>query len=207
MPNNFSVKQISCGSNHSLLLTTEGNVYSFGYNHYGQLGLNHKITINIPTLVVTTSKFSEILAFDCQSFAKNESNIIEFWGQIQTEEIILSPRKTNVSSLQEAIILCNKNPFTIKPIILNTDLNKKSIEPKMTMPSNRLVRAMVKGFNNPTNSDFKFKIKRQECDDSKEDLPTDDSDEGFLYIYCHKWFVEEKLRTFEENVCKQKVSQ
>ena len=51
MPNNVSVKQISCGTFFSLLLTTEGNIYSFGYNKHGQLG--HSANEHFPTLIAT----------------------------------------------------------------------------------------------------------------------------------------------------------
>ena len=30
---------ISCGSLHTIVLDDQGNLYSFGYNRYGQLGL------------------------------------------------------------------------------------------------------------------------------------------------------------------------
>lgn len=36
------VTQIACGYYHTLALTNEGKVYSFGRNDYGQLGLGHK---------------------------------------------------------------------------------------------------------------------------------------------------------------------
>lgn len=42
-----TIKDISCGGivilagHHSLYLTHDGAVYSFGYNPYGQLGLKH----------------------------------------------------------------------------------------------------------------------------------------------------------------------
>jgi alpha-tubulin suppressor-like RCC1 family protein len=32
------VVQISCGCNHSLLLTKSGDLYGFGHNKYGQIG-------------------------------------------------------------------------------------------------------------------------------------------------------------------------
>jgi len=33
------IKQISCGGHHSLVLTSRGYLYSFGYGAHGQLGL------------------------------------------------------------------------------------------------------------------------------------------------------------------------
>ena len=188
MPNNVSVKQISCGSHHSLLLTTDGDIYSFGHNGHGQLGLNHNKNVNIPTLIETTSKFTEILAFGLQSFALNESNIIEFWGQNIVGVNVLSPQQTKFGSLQEAIIHKTEHPFNIEPIVLKKDQN---FSEKNKCPSNRLMKTLAKGFNNPANSDFRFRIKRQECDDPNESCPTDDPNNGYDIIYCHKWIIEE----------------
>ena len=123
MTKKVSVKQISCGNSFSLLLTNEGNIYSFGYNYHGQLGHNHTNNVKIPTLISTKSKFTEILAFGLQSFALNESNGIEFWGQNIVGEDVLSPQPTNLCSLQDVIILKMKYPFTIQLILC-----KKQIE-------------------------------------------------------------------------------
>ena len=189
MPNNDRVKQISCGNYHSLLLTTDGSIYSFGFNVHGQLGHKNEENVNIPTLIETSSKFTEILAFNCQSFAMNESNVIEFWGQNFVGKKILSPQKTNYQSLEEAILYYTKYPFTITPIIVHKN-DKNSLE-KGNNPSNRVMRTLVKGFNNPKNSDFQFKIKREVCDEPIDSCPSDDPNNGYDIIYCHKWIIEE----------------
>ena len=36
-----NIVQLVCGYIHNLFLDSEGNVYSVGYNNYGQLGLSH----------------------------------------------------------------------------------------------------------------------------------------------------------------------
>ena len=129
----------------------------------------------------------------------NESNIIEIWGQniVGKEErslkkrIVLSPLQTEVDSMQEAIIQYTEYPFTLDPIILKNVQMSKPIEANKCLPSNRVMRTMVKAFNNPKNGDFKFKIKRQECEDPNDSCPSDDVNNGYDIIYCHKWFVEE----------------
>ena len=244
MPNNELVKQISCGSFHSLLLTTEANIYSFGSNDHGQLGHSGNLTHeNNPTLIPSLSIFTEILAFDCQSFAINESNSIEFWGQNVVGDDALTPHKSTLNSLQEAIIHYTKYPFTIEPIILMKDSYQKpkenskdflsmqgmprnvinclinsafNIKPEKcddrkescpsivgegvsspqtenikVMSSNRVMRTMAESFNKPKFNDFIFKIKRQECEDLEKDCPSDDPNNGYDIIYCHKWFVEQ----------------
>jgi alpha-tubulin suppressor-like RCC1 family protein len=43
--------EISAGGHHSLLLNKNNKVYSFGINTFGQLGLNHTISMGFPTLI------------------------------------------------------------------------------------------------------------------------------------------------------------
>ena len=50
-----TVTQIAAGSNHSLALTSEGAVYSWGYNTYGQLGDNTTNDSLVPIAVTATS--------------------------------------------------------------------------------------------------------------------------------------------------------
>ena len=52
LPNN--IIQIEAGNNHSLVLSSSGKIYAFGYNISGQLGLgkeNKFFKRNIPTLI------------------------------------------------------------------------------------------------------------------------------------------------------------
>lgn len=43
----YNVKDISCGEHHSVVLDKTGNVYGFGCNQYGQIGILNKDTDNI----------------------------------------------------------------------------------------------------------------------------------------------------------------
>jgi len=43
--------QLEVSNNHVLVLTAEGEVYSFGSNNYGQLGLKHNFDQHIPQLI------------------------------------------------------------------------------------------------------------------------------------------------------------
>ena len=49
IPNN--IIQISCGERSSLVLTNNGEIFAFGNNEYGQLGLGDTKDRNIPTLI------------------------------------------------------------------------------------------------------------------------------------------------------------
>ena len=46
-----TINQVQCGYNHSLALTSEGTLYSWGDNREGQLGIENEdlVPIRIPT--------------------------------------------------------------------------------------------------------------------------------------------------------------
>ncbi|XP_031485128.1 ultraviolet-B receptor UVR8 isoform X2 [Nymphaea colorata] len=48
---NKHAKLVSCGARHSAILTEEGDVFSWGWNKYGQLGLGDVIDRSIPSQV------------------------------------------------------------------------------------------------------------------------------------------------------------
>ncbi|NLV95017.1 MAG: hypothetical protein GX031_10815, partial [Candidatus Riflebacteria bacterium] len=50
-PNNEKLRSVSAGAAHALALTERGEVYAWGLNSSGQLGLGHTTNINTPTLV------------------------------------------------------------------------------------------------------------------------------------------------------------
>ncbi|XP_071809900.1 uncharacterized protein [Asterias amurensis] len=45
------IKQLACSLNHNLILTSGGQLYSFGKNDSGQLGLGHRAEQRVPVLV------------------------------------------------------------------------------------------------------------------------------------------------------------
>jgi len=48
IPDLHNITQISCGGHHSLVLDSKGQVFSFGNNKYGQLGLRDNKEKNHP---------------------------------------------------------------------------------------------------------------------------------------------------------------
>ncbi|XP_058829831.1 probable E3 ubiquitin-protein ligase HERC4 isoform X2 [Topomyia yanbarensis] len=79
-----SVIQVAAGQMHSLALTNSGELYSWGANGYGQLGLgttNEKVPI--PTLVKSLAgiPIAFIACGGCHSFAVSKSGAIFCWGK------------------------------------------------------------------------------------------------------------------------------
>ena len=63
------------GEYHTIILSNAGTLYSFGYNHYGQLGLGHNNNVSLPTPISNLPKlsliscgFSFTVCVDCEGF-------------------------------------------------------------------------------------------------------------------------------------------
>ena len=50
----------ACGYNHTITLSNDGTVYSFGRNFNGELGLGHYNTVSLPTPIPNLSKINVI---------------------------------------------------------------------------------------------------------------------------------------------------
>lgn len=59
--------QIATSNNHALVLTADGEVYGFGNNDLGQLGLGHNFECNIPQLINNVSDVIQISISDRHS--------------------------------------------------------------------------------------------------------------------------------------------
>ena len=49
-----------CGYDHTITLSNYGTVHSFGYNHYGQLGLGHNNNVSLPSYITNLPKIKQI---------------------------------------------------------------------------------------------------------------------------------------------------
>ena len=49
-----------CGSSHTITLSNDGTLHSFGYNQYGQLGLGHDNRVLLPTPIPNLPKITKI---------------------------------------------------------------------------------------------------------------------------------------------------
>ena len=71
-----NIVQFVCGSQHSLFLDSEGNVYSVGYNYFGQLGLGHNTDQNVLNKIVNIPSIQTI------SCVSSSSYLIDFEGNL-----------------------------------------------------------------------------------------------------------------------------
>ena len=177
MPGNIFIKQISCGRAHSLLLSTDGHIYSFGLNSHGQLGDGSTSKKMSPILIESDIKFTEIFAFEDISMALSEDNKVYVCGRLR-DETQLTLMDTNLDSFQEAINTFSRKVFTYKPLSIKDVFHKKLI-------NNRRLKTMIKVFNEEKYCDLKFKLKLKGSEDKYD------------YIYVNKWFIANTSEYFE----------
>lgn len=77
----IKIKQCASGDRHNLLLNEKGNVYAFGYNYFGQCGLNaQNFEIYNPTMIQMTEKIENIQCGIHHSYMKSVKNIHFLFG-------------------------------------------------------------------------------------------------------------------------------
>jgi alpha-tubulin suppressor-like RCC1 family protein len=123
---NVIIIRISCGPNYSLLLSSNGDIYAFGCNDFGQLGNNCFKNQSIPTKILTQNQFIDIAANkDCNiSVALSVDGIYYIWGDCR-QEIITNPKPTQFDSFDR--IFLNFYEITYKSISNEIKSVKNSI--------------------------------------------------------------------------------
>jgi alpha-tubulin suppressor-like RCC1 family protein len=99
---NVFIEKISCGSEHSLLLSSDGFIYAFGYNGFGELGNQKKKNELSPHRIKIETKFIDISSHwnNFISIALSQNGICYSWGDCG-EEIIRTPKPIKFESFVE----------------------------------------------------------------------------------------------------------
>ncbi len=75
---------IACGAFHNLALTATGEIYSFGLNDYGQLGLGHTASVTSPQRIVDGLEGVTVADISCggwHSACVSTSGEVFMWGR------------------------------------------------------------------------------------------------------------------------------
>ena len=93
IPDSLKVKAVNCGDAHTVIITENGNIYSFGNNVFGQLGLDDDYSRNIPTLVTALAglKAKAVSCGDNSTAIITEDNDLysfgdNAWGQLGLDD-------------------------------------------------------------------------------------------------------------------------
>lgn len=117
-----NVKTVVEGSNYHAVLTTEGNVWTWGVGFYGQLGLGDRDARKEPTLVPNLDKVTEIAIVGQTTLAIQEDGTLWGWGSNASYE--LGNGNTNESFVPVRIDI----PTKIKHIYSNFSSNVAVID-------------------------------------------------------------------------------
>ncbi|XP_054155256.1 RCC1 and BTB domain-containing protein 1-like [Oppia nitens] len=150
--NGVIINKVVCGQYHSLLLSTDGDIYAFGCNQFGQIGNGNKMNQNFPYKIITGNKFSDIGSHPLSSISvagSQTTGSCYVWGDCEPEAITV-PRETPLQSLHDIFSFYSKRKITYKPIHFD---ERPSVNP--------LVDCMRKAFNEIESSDFRFKINNK----------------------------------------------
>lgn len=105
--NNIIIKHVCCGNSFSAALSNNGEVYVWGRNDYGQLGIensigdlySHEVYPNkIKYFEMENIKIKYIACGDNHMIACSEGNVIYFWGArawLEPKAITLNPKYEN----------------------------------------------------------------------------------------------------------------
>ncbi|XP_013413671.1 uncharacterized protein LOC106176012 [Lingula anatina] len=83
------IVQVSCGNNHSVMITQDGEMYSWGKNYDGQLGLGSKMEQTQPTMVVSVND-KKIVHVCCGAefaIALDSEGAVYSWGRNDTGQL------------------------------------------------------------------------------------------------------------------------
>ena len=100
------IQQITCGSNHNLVLTSAGQVFAWGCNLFCQLGLGHREdSVKRPTLVkkLAHSFIIQVCCGGNHSLALTNDGKVYAWGSNARGQLGLN-RKGNCEELPSLII-------------------------------------------------------------------------------------------------------
>uniref|UniRef100_F6YMX2 RCC1 and BTB domain-containing protein 1 n=1 Tax=Ciona intestinalis TaxID=7719 RepID=F6YMX2_CIOIN len=106
------VVQIACGSHHSMALTTEGEVYTWGYNNCGQIGSGSTANQGSPRKVTACIGNKRIIDITCgqtTSLCVTDSGEVYSWGyngngQLGVGNNVNQTNPCRVAALQGVVI-------------------------------------------------------------------------------------------------------
>jgi len=105
------IKQISCGTHHVMILKNNGELIGYGDNNCGQLGLNEKQYLILPTLLMTNRNIISISCYQNNSMIYfDNGELLGFGYEFHHQSLLKSEWEVTNSTL----IIKNNNMHIIK---------------------------------------------------------------------------------------------
>ena len=152
--------QISCGDSFTICLSEENELYSFGDNYYGQLGLGNNESYNSPQLISSLKEVEFVECGGSHVFCKTLNNEIYSWGNNYDDRLGRGDRKA-----RNAPRLC---PYLSEIDVVDVKCGKKHT---LVLTSNQIVYSFGNNdygqLGRETNSSYQIEglsdIVRIEC--------------------------------------------
>ncbi|CAG2163198.1 unnamed protein product [Oppiella nova] len=142
--------QLSCGAGHTLALTENGEVYGWGSNEWGQVGINSiQQVVSVPTRIAIYIKFSSVSCGDYHSMALTGRTSVYSWGrnnfgqlghfgcekEIGPTSILMSNVRTIISTGNNSYVLTNYGDINVYGhVVCEHNLTKS--QTRIPMPGN-----------------------------------------------------------------------
>jgi alpha-tubulin suppressor-like RCC1 family protein len=116
-PIDARIIKVTCGTNHTLFLSSNGRIFACGLNNFGQIGNATEENQNKPVELSCSVTFIDFHAtiFDHISVARSEDGECYMWGDCGGEGKLI-PEKTNCRSMNEIFALYSKSKYAYKMI-------------------------------------------------------------------------------------------
>ncbi|CAB3382843.1 Hypothetical predicted protein [Cloeon dipterum] len=145
------ILHIVSGPYHALALSTEGKIYAWGDNQYGQLGNGTTDKAASPTMIPIASRMKDVAAspyHDHPCAAMSENNEVFIWGRSNGENVLL-PKLSSFSSLDEVFA----------PVATCRSLRPNSAQDDK---DDSLVSCLKRFFDDPDTTDIVFVVEGKE---------------------------------------------
>lgn len=80
VPFKNKIDKVSCGQGHIIILTNDGDVYTFGSGREGQLGHGKQLNCRVPRLILKNKNISKVAAGRYHCMALTRFGVMYTWG-------------------------------------------------------------------------------------------------------------------------------
>ncbi|CAG2108557.1 unnamed protein product, partial [Medioppia subpectinata] len=143
------VQKAQCSPDHTLLLTTDGHVYAFGDNQYGQIGNGSNETQWTPVRVAAGIRFKDIYAKNCQSLciAVSVDDRYYVWGGSKLRKPQPQPEPMATHTVYDIYAFYTTLEMTPETIIIGDNTSHENIENNLGNLSSRLDIKAIDGID------------------------------------------------------------
>ncbi|XP_074111220.1 RCC1 and BTB domain-containing protein 1 [Cotesia typhae] len=148
--NGIVIAKVVCGYSHTMAMSDEGDVYVWGGNGYGQLGLGTKSNACQPVKLTIgdMGRVSDIAAIHCNhiSAALAEGGKIYMWGQCRGQTVT-TPTVTPLLHLHD-VLACYSTPSVMhEPLVLYAE------------DETSILDCLKQAFDDSTHSDLTIQVQ------------------------------------------------